>query len=338
MSKLISRRNFLLGSAASVLGSWGISVKSAFSWQPLGSGMSGVAETGSRGEPVVISTWKHGFAANEKAYSILSKDGRGLDAVEMGVRVSEDDPEVTGVGLGGLPDETGVVTLDASIMGPNGNAGAVGALRNIKNPISVARKVMEETDHVFLVGKGALQFAKAHGFKEVNLFTDASRKVWLEWKQNMSDKDDWLSPAVNHDTIGMVALDSLGDMAGACTTSGLAFKIHGRVGDSPIPGAGMYVANEVGGAAATGRGEAVIKMCGSFLVVELMRSGEKPQKACEIAAQRIIEANRGKPDFQVAFIALNKLGEHGAVSIKEGFEFALSKNGKTELIKSKHLL
>jgi len=330
-NKWISRRDFLIGGLASVLGSWGLSVRSLLSG-PMPNSVGGGAV------PVVISTWKHGFAANEKAYSILTDGGKGLDAVEMGVRVSEDDPEVTGVGLGGLPDERGIVTLDASIMGPDGNAGAVGALRNVRNPISVARKVMEETDHVFLVGKGALAFAKAHGFKEEDLLSDASRKVWLEWKQSMSDRDDWFSPEDNHDTIGMVALDARGDMAGACTTSGLGFKIHGRVGDSPIPGAGMYVSNEAGGAAATGRGEAVIKMCGSFLVVELMRRGENPQDACEIALKRIIEANRGHPDFQVAFIALNKKGDHGAASIQEGFEFALSKNGKTELFNSKHLV
>ncbi|MFQ6102822.1 MAG: N(4)-(beta-N-acetylglucosaminyl)-L-asparaginase [Candidatus Glassbacteria bacterium] len=334
----VSRRRFLIGSICSFLTSWGLPIDRLFASLPTTpSGKGGVAK-GTRKEPVVISTWKHGFEANEKAYSILTGGGRSLDAVEMGVRVSENDPEVTGVGLGGLPDETGIVTLDASIMSPDGNAGAVGALRNIKNPISVARKVMEETDHVFLVGEGALSFAKAHGFKEEYLLTDASRERWLRWKQKMSDVDDWLSPVDDHDTIGMVARDSNGDVAGACTTSGLAFKIHGRVGDSPIPGAGMYVANEVGGAAATGRGEAVIKICGSFLVVELMRRGKTPQRACEIAAQRIIDANDGKPDFQVAFIALSSDGEHGAVSIQEGFEFALSKNGKTELLKSKHLL
>ena len=286
----------------------------------------------------MISTWPHGVAANQKAYAILSQGGRCLDAVEMGVRVSEDDPEVTGVGLGGLPDETGVVTLDASIMGPDGNAGAVAALENIKNPISVARKVMEETDHVLLVGEGALAFAKAHGFKEEDLLTDKSREIWLRWRQEMSEVDDWLVPALNHDTIGMVALDAHGDVAGACTTSGLAFKIHGRVGDSPIPGAGMYVAGGVGGAAATGKGEEVIKVCGSFLVVELMRRGESPQKACEMAIQRIIDSKKEKPDFQVAFVALSKNGEHGAACIQEGFEFALSRDGKTELISGKHFL
>jgi len=338
LKKQISRRNFLLTGISSLLASWGLSSKNLFSAQVPPAGMLDAGGKGTGKRSVVISTWKHGVAANEKAYSILQGGGRSLDAVELGVRVPEDDPEVTGVGLGGLPDERGIVTLDASIMGPDGNAGAVGCLESIRNPISVARKVMEETDHVLMVGRGALDFARAQGFKEENLLTDASRETWLRWKQQLSDTDDWFPPSVNHDTIGMVALDSMGEMAGACTTSGLAFKIHGRVGDSPIPGAGMYVANEVGGAASTGRGEAVLKSCGSFLVVEMMRRGEKPQKACEIAAERIIDANNGKPDFQVAFIALNKHGEYGAVSIQEGFEFALSVDGKTELIKSKFLL
>ncbi len=295
-------------------------------------------EPGGNGTPVVISTWKHGRAANEKASEVLAGGGGCLDAVEQGVRVSEDEPGVTGVGLGGLPDETGTVTLDASIMGPDGNAGAVGALEKIRNPVSVARKVMEETDHVFLVGEGALAFARAHGFEEQNLLTDESRKAWLRWRQRMSDDDDWLSPDVDHDTIGMVALDARGDLAGACTTSGLSFKIHGRVGDSPVIGAGMYVANGVGGAAATGRGEAVLKICGSFLVVERMRAGKSPREACEEALGRIVDAAGGNPDFQVAFIALDRRGRHGAASIKEGFEYAITRNGTTELVAAKHLL
>jgi L-asparaginase/N4-(beta-N-acetylglucosaminyl)-L-asparaginase len=244
------------------------------------------------GRNLVISTWKHGHPANEAAAAALEAGKSALDAVETGVRVSEADPEVTGVGYGGFPDDTGCVTLDASIMNSKGNAGAVGCLQNIKHPISVARKVMEETDHVMLVGEGALAFAKLHGFKEENLLTEKARKAYLDWKTHLSDEDDWFPPVDerNHDTIGMIAQDANGDLAGACTTSGLRWKIHGRVGDSPIIGAGMYVDNEVGGAAATGRGEAVMKIVGSFLVVEEMRRGASPQEAIGEALNRIITA------------------------------------------------
>jgi len=264
-----------------------------------------------RGEPVVISTWKHGFAANEAAMKVMLNGGSSLDGVESGVNVSENDPEVMSVGYGGRPDENGVVTLDASIMGPDGNAGAVAFLQNIRNPVSVARRIMEETDHVILVGEGALRFAKAHGFKE--------------------EEED-------HDTIGMVAIDAEGNLAGACTTSGLAFKIHGRVGDSPLIGAGMYVDNEVGAAAATGKGEEVIKICGSFLVVENMRRGMSPQEACEDAVQRIVKRHKGKPDFQDAFIALNKDGEYGAAAIRKGFQYALYHRGHNTLNDGKYFL
>lgn len=292
------------------------------------------------GSNVVISTWKHGIPANEAAIAAL-KAGRGaLDVVEEGVRVPEGDPEVTSVGYGGYPDETGCVTLDACIMNSKGNAGAVACLRNIKHPISVARKVMEETDHVMLVGEGALAFAKIHGFKEEDLLTEKSRKAYLEWKANMSDKDDWLPPvdATNHDTISMIAIDARGDMAGACTTSGLAWKIHGRVGDSPIIGASMYVDNEVGGAAATGRGEAAIKCVGSFLAVELMRGGASPREAVEETLRRVIKANGGKPDFQLGFIALARSGEIGALALQEGFQYALYKDGANKLYDSDYLI
>jgi len=291
-----------------------------------------------RGEPVVISTWKHGFAANEAAMKVMLNGGSSLDGVESGVNVSENDPEVMSVGYGGRPDENGVVTLDASIMGPDGNAGAVAFLQNIRNPVSVARRIMEETDHVILVGEGALRFAKAHGFKEEDLLTDTAREQWLRWKQRMSDEDDWLSPKEDHDTIGMVAIDAEGNLAGACTTSGLAFKIHGRVGDSPLIGAGMYVDNEVGAAAATGKGEEVIKICGSFLVVENMRRGMSPQEACEDAVQRIVKRHKGKPDFQDAFIALNKDGEYGAAAIRKGFQYALYHRGHNTLNDGKYFL
>lgn len=296
---------------------------------------------GGRVKPVVISTWKHGMPANKAAAEILAEEGgKALDAVEGGVRVPEGDPKVSSVGYGGLPNEEGEVELDAAIMdGPTANAGSVGGLKYIKHPISVARRVMERSDHVMLVGKGALKFALAHGFRKENLLTNESRRRWLKWKENLSNRDDWFPPPEEaHDTIGMVALDSRGDLAVACTTSGLPYKIPGRVGDSPIIGAGLYVDNEVGGASATGRGEAVIKISGSFLIVELMRRGLTPQEACEEALKRIIKKNKGKPQFQVAFIALNKKGEIGAASIYKIFEYALWKDGKFSLNPSKFLL
>ncbi|MCK4237041.1 MAG: isoaspartyl peptidase/L-asparaginase, partial [Candidatus Krumholzibacteria bacterium] len=211
-------------------------------------------------------------------------------------------------------------------------------VQGYRHPISIARKVMEETDHVMLVGGGAEEFARRQGFDKEELLSDAARERWLKWKSGLSDKDDWFSPQENHDTIGMVALDGKGDLAGACTTSGLAFKIHGRVGDSPLIGAGMFVDNEVGAVAATGRGEAVIKVCGSFLVVEGMRKGLSPKKACKMALERIIHKHGGKVDFQVAFVAVNREGEIGALSLQKGFEYALAKDGTNELIESEYIL
>jgi L-asparaginase/N4-(beta-N-acetylglucosaminyl)-L-asparaginase len=214
----------------------------------------------------------------------------------------------------------------------------VAFVQGYRHPISIARTVMEQSDHVMIVGAGAEEFARKHGFEKQELLTEGARKRYLEWKSGLSDKDDWLGPRENHDTIGMVALDASGDCAGACTTSGLAFKIHGRVGDSPIIGAGMYVDNEAGAVAATGRGEAVIKTCGSFLAVEYMREGLEPRKACKKALERIIEGHAGATDFQVAFVAVNKAGEIGAYAIQEGFQYALTRDGNTELIDSEHLL
>lgn len=287
--------------------------------------------------PVVISTWKQGIDANVAAMDVLKKGGRAIDAVETGVRVPEGDPNVQSVGYGGIPDEDGHVTLDACIMDSRGNAGAVAFLQNIKHPISVARKVMERSDHVFLVGEGALRFALAHGFKEENLLTEASRKRWLDWKENLSNADDW-GPQDNHDTISLLAQDTHGDLAGACTTSGLAYKIHGRVGDSPIIGAGLYVDNDVGAAGATGRGEAVIKTAGSFLVVEYMRRGYDPKAACEAALQRIIKQHQGHPNFNVAYIALRKDGAYGFGAIRDRFQYALFKDGENRLYPVKGII
>lgn len=289
-------------------------------------------------KPLVISTWKIGLAANDAAWKILSGGGPALDAVEAGVRVPEGDPAVDGVGLGGLPDEECKVTLDASIMGPDGRAGAVAFVQNYSHPISIARKVMDTTDHVFIVGEGAEEFARKQGFAREELLTAHAREAWVKWKERLSDTDDWFPKDLDHDTIGMVAIDAAGDLAGACTTSGLAFKIHGRVGDSPIIGAGMYADNDVGAAASTGKGEEVIKVCGSFLVVEGMRQGLSPKEACKRALERIIKRHRGKPAFQVAFIALSKEGQIGALSLQKGFQYALAAGGKNDLIDAEYLL
>ena len=283
------------------------------------------------GFPMVISTWNYGLAANEAAMQVLNNCGRAIDAVEQGVRVPEADPECMSVGYGGLPDRDGHVTLDACIMDHTGNCGAVSYLEHIKHPISVARKVMEETPHVMLSGKGALDFALAKGFPKEDLLTDTAREIWEEWK-----KDSQYKPIINvenHDTIGLLALDKNGDISGACTTSGLSFKMHGRVGDSPIIGAGMFVDNEVGGCCATGMGEAVMKTLGSFLVVELMRQGASPQEACEEAIARIVK-NQNYKDMQIGYLAINKQGEHGAYAVHPWFNYALFQEGENKLINS----
>jgi N4-(beta-N-acetylglucosaminyl)-L-asparaginase len=288
------------------------------------SAQTGAAQEPAGARPVLLSSGSgSGLLANEKGWEILGVGGSALDAVEKGANAAELDPSTLGIGYGGLPNEDGVVELDASIMwGPTGNAGAVASLRNIKTPCSVARKVMERTDHVLMVGKGALRFARAHGFEEHNLLTEKARKVWLTWKEINSNKDDWLPPeeipsigARIQGTINVLAVDENGDVGGITTTSGLAYKIPGRVGDSPIIGAGLYVDNAVGAAGATGRGEAVIKMCGSFLVVENMRRGMSPQEACEDACQRLIERNNGSPRFNVKFVALRKDGQTGCAQL-----------------------
>ena len=280
--------------------------------------------------PIVISTWLHGIPANEASIEVLKKNGSALDAVEAGVRVTEADAENQSVGLGGRPDSEGNVTLDACIMDSDGNAGSVGFLQNIKHPISVARKVMEETDHVMLAGKGALKFALSKGFKRENLLTEASRRGWLEWQKNNRIKDSW-GPNDDHDTITSLAQDNNGNLSGACTTSGLAYKLHGRVGDSPIIGAGMYVDNEVGAAGATGMGELVMKTCGSFLVVELMRQGYSAMEACNEAVDRIVRQEGGKTKLQVGYIALGKDGSIGYSSIQKGFQYALYKDEVNKL-------
>ncbi|UOB18092.1 isoaspartyl peptidase/L-asparaginase family protein [Abyssalbus ytuae] len=286
-------------------------------------------ETKEAVKPIVISTWNHGLPANEEAWKILSKGGKALDAVEQGVRTAEADPANHTVGIGGFPDREGNVTLDACIMDYQSNCGSVAFLQNIKHPISVARKVMEKTPHVMLTGEGALQFAIQQGFKEENLLTPESKKAYEEWLQ----QSDY-TPVVNienHDTISMLAIDQEGNISGACTTSGAAWKMYGRVGDSPIIGAGLFLDNEVGGAAATGLGEAIIRTAGSAMVVELMRQGKSPVQACKEVVERIREKHKNHKDMeylQVGFIAINKQGEYGGYSLRSGFNYAVCDSKK----------
>lgn len=279
-------------------------------------------------KPVVISTWNHGLEANKPAWEILNKGGNALDAVEAGVRVTESDASNRSVGLGGLPDREGNVTLDACIMNHENECGSVAYLQHIENPISVARKVMEDTPHVMIVGSGALQFALSKGFKKTNLLTPEAKEEWLKWKE----KEEMKKPGINsenHDTIGMLAMDKEGNISGACTTSGWAYKMPGRVGDSPIIGAGLFVDNEVGGACATGMGEAVIRIAGSHTVVELMRQGKSPKEACRLAVERIRKKHKDIKGLQVGFLAMNKAGEVGGYSVYAGFNYAL-RDGKNE--------
>jgi L-asparaginase/N4-(beta-N-acetylglucosaminyl)-L-asparaginase len=287
-----------------------------------------------KNNPIILSTWNHGLPANDAAWKVLENDGSAMDAAEAGARVAEADPTITSVGFGGLPDEQGDVTLDACVMDSNGNAGSVAFLQNIKHPVSVARKVMEDTKHVMLVGEGARLFAVSQGFEEMDLLTVESQQAWEEWDKNRRE----MTPHETHDTISVLVQDKNGDFAGACTTSGWAYKLHGRVGDSPIIGAGLFVDNEIGCAAATGLGEEVIKTTGSFLVVELMRQGYDPTVACEEALNRVIKAHNGKPDFQIGYIALRKDGEIGSACLKWSFEYALARGGVNKLHKIKGMI
>ena len=287
-------------------------------------------------KPVVISTWKFGFPANEKAWEILKQGGWALDAVEQGVRVPESDPDVATVGYGGYPDRDGYVTLDSCIMDETGNCGSVAFLQHIKNPISVARKVMEETPHIMLVGEGALRFALDQGFEKQDLLTEKARSRWESWREKSN-----YEPVINienHDTIGMLALDLEGNLSGACTTSGLSFKMHGRVGDSPLIGAGLFVDNEVGAATATGKGESVIKVAGAHLIVELMRQGRSPQQACQEAVERIMKKQPDHEKFQVGFLALNKQGQFGSYSIQKGFTYNVFYDDQKIQTNSEHAL
>lgn len=283
--------------------------------------------------PVVVSTWHHGLAANEAAWAVLGAGGHALDAAEAGVRVTEADPAVQTVGLGGFPDRSGRVTLDASIMDERGDCGAVAFLQDIKHPISVARRVMEATPHVMLVGDGARAFALEQGFETEDLLTPESEAAWKAWLEENGEVGPAEINVENHDTIGLLALDAAGNLSGACTTSGAAWKLHGRVGDSPIIGAGLFVDNEVGAACATGWGEAVIRVVGSHLVVEFMRAGHAPDEACRLAVERVISKNPDYRDIQVGFLALARDGSFGAYCIQPGFNYAvLDASGENRLI------
>ncbi len=286
--------------------------------------------------PMVIATW-HVPNATAKAMEILLADGNALDAVEQGCMVEEDDVNNQSVGKGGLPDREGNVTLDACIMNKDGDCGSVVYLQNITHAVSIARKVMEDTPHVMLAGKGAEQYAYELGFKKENLLTDSSKKAWEEWKKESKYKP--IINIENHDTIGMLAIDKNGDISGACTTSGLAYKMAGRVGDSPIIGSGLFIDNEIGGCVATGLGEEVVKTVGSFLVVELMRQGKSPQEACEEAISRIVKKpNSDYKNFQVGYIAVNKQGETGSYSIHQWFSMTKFQDGVNERIQSDYFL
>lgn len=305
-------------------------------------------DTDQKPSPIVISTWDFGKEANAASWEVLSKGGSSLDAVEAGIRIPEADEKNQSVGYGGLPDRDGHVSLDACIMDQDSNCGSVMALENIKHPISVARKVMEKTPHVILVGEGALQFAVAEGFPKENLLTPDSEKAWKEWlktsryepKMNIENelikKTHSYTPMPggkeNHDTIGLLAMDNKGNISGGCSTSGMAFKMRGRVGDSPVIGAGLFVDNEIGAATSTGVGEEVIRCVGSHLVVELMRQGLSPEAACKKAVERIVKKSPAKSKtIQVGFLAINKKGQHGAFALQKGFTYAV-KTGTIETI------
>jgi N4-(beta-N-acetylglucosaminyl)-L-asparaginase len=304
--------------------------------------------------PVVISS-ANGMKATARAMEILKGGGKPLDGVIAGVNIVEDDPNDDSVGYGGLPNEDCEVELDASVMdGLTCKCGAVAALKYIKNPSKVARLVMERTDHILLVGDGALDFAIKMGFQKENLLTEDSRKKWLEWRSNLSATDAWLSEeqegtpfgaVIKHyGTINCLAVDSAGNVAGTTTTSGLAWKIAGRVGDSPIIGAGLYVDNEIGAAGSTGRGEANIKVCGAHTVIELMRQGKTPEQACIETLERVVKTTKekrllnkeGRPNFQLNFYAVTKRGEFGAAALYPS-RFCVNTGTESKLVNSAHL-
>ncbi|HQY12171.1 MAG TPA: N(4)-(beta-N-acetylglucosaminyl)-L-asparaginase [Ferruginibacter sp.] len=313
-------------------------------------------------KPIVVSTWDSGMAVNAEAWKILSAKGTALDAVEAGAIHIENEINCC-VGLGGYPDRDGIVTLDSCIMDHHANCGAVAGIERIKHPVSVARKVMEKTPHVILVGAGAQQFAVENGFKlESGELSESAKEAYKEWlkkseykpvinienlpagqagkKQNGPFAPNFFDDGtLNHDTMGLVAMDITGDLSGAVTTSGMAYKLHGRVGDSPIIGAGLFVDNEAGAATSSGTGEEVIRICGTHLVVEFMRQGYSPEMACKKAVERIVKRDKAKAKtLQVGFLALNKKGQYGAYAIQKGFVFSVKSGKENQVHQSKYLI
>ncbi len=340
-----TRRQFIRTSAATLAGSAFAQAATAAVAEP-----PGIPDRGRL--PVVIAS-ANGLHAIDKAMAMLRGKADPLDSVIAGVNIVENDENDTSVGRGGLPNEEGIVELDSCCMhGPTHKAGGVAALRNIANPSNVAQLVMQRTDHALLVGEGALRFAKAHGFKEENLLTPKARQEWLRWKESLSDKDDWLAPTQpdgkkaarlpdayerTWGTINCCAVDGAANVAGVTTTSGLAFKIPGRVGDSPIIGAGLYVDNEVGAAGSTGRGEANLQNCSSFLVVEYMRAGKSPEQACLDVLKRVtdhteprLRDKKGRPAFGLTFYAVHKDGRYGAASMWSDKQYAVHDGTKPQ--------
>ncbi len=283
--------------------------------------------------PKIVSTWNHGMAANQKAWETIKNGGTALDAIEQGLRVTESDLTNRSVGIGGMPDRTGHVTLDACIMDEQSRCGSVAFLEGIDHPISVARKVMETTQHVMLVGKGAKDFAIENGFSKIKTPLPEVKAEWKKWlkEQEKIVKQPQINHE-NHDTIGMLAMDKDGNICGGCTTSGWAYKLHGRVGDSPIIGAGLFIDNEVGGAVATGLGEAIIRIAGSHTVVELMRQGASAMEACKETVDRIIKKHKNLEGLQCGFLAIDKNGSVGAFSVYNGFNFAYTDEKQHKMI------
>ena len=325
------RRNFLKNASLTGVGlAVGNSLKGCQDISP--DGKKVVVSDKKTALPLVIATW-HVIDATARAMEILQAGGTALDAVEQGCMVEEANEKGQSVGKGGLPDRDGNVTLDACIMDKHGNCGSVVYLKNITHAVSVARKVMEDTPHVMLAGEGAKNFALKKGFQPESLLTEASKEAWEKWK--VEAQYDPIINIENHDTIGMLAIDKNGDISGACTTSGLAYKMAGRVGDSPIIGSGLFVDNEIGAAVATGLGEEVVKTVGSFLVVELMRQGKTPQEACEEAIKRIVQKpNSDFNNFQVGYIAVNKHGDTGSYSIHQWFSMTKYQGSVNQQIQS----
>lgn len=347
MKNKLSRRNFL---------KTGIGIGAA----AVLTGRNNMARgTEEEGKMRMVVASGNGLRATDKGMELLRQGKDPLDAVIAGVNIVENDPNDRSVGYGGLPNEDGIVELDSSVMhGPTHNGGAVASLRNIKNPSKVAKVVMERTDHALLVGKGALRFAKAHGFKEENLLTDRAREAWLRRKERLSERDFWFPPEPEeadrefasffdfHGTINCIAIDANGDLAGVTTTSGFFFKLSGRVGDSPIIGAGLYVDNDVGAAGSTGRGEANILNCGSFQVVNFMSRGFSPEESCLKTLEKIANKSKllprllneeGHPRFGLSFYAINKKGEYGGATMWSGSRYAVHDGKENKRVPSAYL-